>query len=329
MSEPTFQKARGLGKLGTDALRRFITQLLANKVEKLMPGLEQDSREELLRVENLLKKNGRFDDANIDYDDVIAKLVEEAMARIKLNLEGLNTTVDIRAIGAGASLNEIIKKGVIGASREARQTYKVQEFHDQLMIAKRNILGYRDTILPQELVLEIGVSLLTECYRNPMKILLEDSYEYLKNSIKTVLGDTLGVYQKFEELVGDIILGEIEENKAKAEEYLDLQINLHKRFVNTEHKEFVKSTNVLKKKIRFEPAVDLWFQEGISGDSEENVIEEKKEDEKRKREILEKSLAHEEMIRNLKKRQKICIDTMRVIQDTMNQLKLIKKRGSI
>ena len=244
------------------------------------------------------------------------------MARIKLNLEGLNTTVDIRAIGAGASLNEIIKKG-------ARQTYKVQEFHDQLMIAKRNILGYRDTILPQELVLEIGVSLLTECYRNPMKILLEDSYEYLKNSIKTVLGDTLGVYQKFEELVGDIILGEIEENKAKAEEYLDLQINLHKRFVNTEHKEFVKSTNVLKKKIRFEPAVDLWFQEGISGDSEENVIEEKKEDEKRKREILEKSLAHEEMIRNLKERQKICIDTMRVIQDTMNQLKLIKKRGSI
>ena len=110
MSEPAFQKARGLGKLGTDSLRRFITELLANKVEKLMPGLEQDSREELLRVENLLKKNGRFDDANIDYDDVIAKLVEEAMARIKLNLEGLNTTVDIRAIGAGASLNEIIKK---------------------------------------------------------------------------------------------------------------------------------------------------------------------------------------------------------------------------
>ena len=141
MSNPAFQKARGLGKLGIDALRRFITQLLANKVEKLMPGLEQDSREELLRVENLLKENERFDDANIDYDDIIAKLVEEAIARIKLNLEGLNTRVDIRMIGAGASLNEIIKKGVIEASKKARQTYKVNEFHDQLMKAKRNVHG--------------------------------------------------------------------------------------------------------------------------------------------------------------------------------------------
>ena len=141
MSETAFQNAKGLGRLGTDALRRFITQLLAKKVETLMPGLEQDSREELLRVENLLKENGRFDDANIDYDDIIAKLVEEAIARIKLNLEGLNTRVDIRMIGAGASLNEIIKKGVIEASKKARQTYKVHEFHDQLMKAKRNCHG--------------------------------------------------------------------------------------------------------------------------------------------------------------------------------------------
>ena len=267
-----------------------------------------------------------------------------------------------------------------------------------------------------------------------MKMLLGESYEFLKNSIKTVLKDTLGIYEKFEELVTDIIFGEIDENKEKAEEYLDLQVNLHKRFVNTEHIEFVKSTKVLKKDgIRYRPAVDLWFQEEIPNNSEVNVIEnvveaavdtvagnaapnlvnrgiesvrgfvnrlQKKvegddgskgdvhfnklpseadeeaqmhmdlcleymeivdkalvdqipkifilmlvhrsldflsggdgyrtsllrrvqkefQDEERKKEVLEKSFAHEEMITNLKEGQKSCKETIRVIQDKMNQL---------
>ena len=273
-------------------------------------------------------------------------------------------------------------------------------------------------------------------------MLLGESYEFLKNSIKTIMGDTLGIYQKFEELVTDIILWEIEENKEKAEEYLDLQVNLHKRFVNTEHKEFVKSTKVLKKNgIRYKPAVDLWFQEEIPNDSEENVIEnvvevavdtvagnaapnfvnrgiesvrgfvnrlQKKvevddgskgdvhynklpseadgeaqmhmdlcleymeivdkalvdqipkifiymlvhktldfmaggeayktsllrrvqkecQDHQTKKEVLEKSFAHEEMINKLKERQRVCTDTIKVIQDTVNQLKHIKQRRS-
>ena len=56
MADTAFQKARVGGRLGTDSLRWFITQLLVNKVEKLIPGLEQDSREELQRFESLLKE---------------------------------------------------------------------------------------------------------------------------------------------------------------------------------------------------------------------------------------------------------------------------------
>ena len=57
---------------------------MADRVERLIPGLEQQSREELLRVKNLLKENGTFDDENIDYDDIIAMLVEEAITMIKI-----------------------------------------------------------------------------------------------------------------------------------------------------------------------------------------------------------------------------------------------------
>ena len=453
MTDPAFQAARGTDRLGIDSLRRFITHLLANKVEKLIPGLEQQSREELLRVENLLRENGRFDDANIDYDDIIAKLVEEAIARIKISLDGLSNRVDIKEIAAGASLNEKIKAGVIEASKTARQTYKVEEFHDQLVKAKRNVHGIRDNLLPQELVLEIGVSLLTETYREPMKKLLQDSYELLTSSIQTILKDTLGIYEKFEELVMDLILAEIGKNKMKAEEYLDHQIDIHKKFVNSEHEEFKKS-KLLKKNggIRYKNNFNLWFQEGITNDKQNNEengddddddddgvlevinraadvtlgsfgsklvnlgvgkvrgfverLQERKEEDgdvhfnklptgageeaqlhldlclqymeivdkalvdeipktyimmlvfrtldflaggnsyetsllrkvqkecqgqdgQKKKEVLEKSFAHEEMIRNLKERQRVCTGTISVIQETRHKLKNIKQKKSV
>ena len=264
MTEPAFQEARSNSKLGTDALRLFITQLLSNKVEKFLPQLEQESKEELLRVERELEEIGGYDDAS-DYDDMIAHLVEKTIVRIKVSLDGLSTRVDTEEIGTGASLNEKIKLGVIKASKTARQTYKVQEFHEKLVKAKRNVHGIRDNLLPQELVLEIGVGLLTETYREPMKQLLRDSHEFLRTSIKTELKETMGVYGKLDDLVMEIIQTEIEKNKEKAEEFLDLQVNLQKRFVNSEHEEFRKSTKIFQKGgVRHKNNVNHWFQEEIS-----------------------------------------------------------------
>ena len=217
------------------------------------------------------KKNNRFDDANTDYDDIIAKLVEEAMASIEISLDGLSTNVDIEEIGPGASLNEKIKAGVIEASKTARQTYSVVELHKKLMTAKRNVHGIRDDLLPQQQVLEIGVRLLTESYREPMKKLLQES-SFLTTSIQTILKDTLGFYEKFERVVMEIIQTEIGKNKLKAEEYMDVQVDLHKRFVNCEHVEFTKSTELLKKNggMRYKNNFNLWFKEGIPNDKQNN-----------------------------------------------------------
>ena len=448
MADTAFQKARVSGRLGTDSLRQFITQLLANKVEKLIPGLEQNSREELQRVESLLKENNRFDDASTDYDDIIAKLVEEVMDRIKISLDGLSTNVDIEEIGPGASLNEKIKAGVIEASKTARQTYSVVELHKKLMTAKRNVHGIRDDLLPQQQVLEIGVHLLTESYRDPMKKLLQESYEFLTSSIQMILKDTLGFYEKFERVVMEIIQTEIGKNKLKAEEYMDVQVDLHKRFVNCEHVEFTKSTELLKKNggMRYKNNFNLWFKEGIPNDKQNNeenglnndqddsgAVEEvvdralgatfgsqlvnlgvekvrgfvtrlqaKKEDVdvhfnklpteageqaqwhldlllqymeivdkalvdeipkiyimmlvyktldflaggnryptsllrkvqkecqdgQRKKEVLKKSFAYEEIIRSLKERQRVCTETISVIQRTVDKLKLLKQNKS-
>ena len=281
-----------------------------------------------------------------------------------------------------------------------------------------------------------------------MKKLLQDSFELLTSSIQTTLKETLGIYEKFEELVMEIILAEIGKNKMKAEEYLDHQVDIHKRFINSEHEEFQKSTKLLKKNcgIRYKNNKNLWFQEGIPNDKQNNeengfkdyngaeVIDQASEatpgsfgiklvnlgvkkvrgfverlqmkeedgdvqfnklptgagdeaqlhldlcleymeivdkalvdeipktyimmliyrtldflnggnryetsllrkvqkecqgqDGQKKKEVLEKSFAHEEMIRNLKERQRVCTKTISVIQDTKHKLKHLKQKKS-
>ena len=113
-------------------------------------------------------------------------------------------------------------------------------------------------------MLEIGVSLLTENYRRPFKSLLDNSTDFLKKEISETLEFTLKPYPKFQDLVIDIMLGELEESKVKAEEYLNIQIDIHKRFINSEHVEFRKLNKVMKKDgIRFKNNFNLWFRENI------------------------------------------------------------------
>ena len=60
---------------------------------------------------------------------------------------------------------------------------------------------------------------------------------------------------------------ELETNKVKAEDYLDVIIDMHKRFVNSEHVEFKKMRKLKKGMgIRFKNNFNLWFQEEIASD---------------------------------------------------------------
>ena len=70
------------------------------------------------------------------------------------------------------------------------------------------------------------------------------------------------------------MLKDLEKNKTKAEEYLDVQIDIHKRFINSEHEEFGKLNKQLKKDgIRYGNNFDLWFKEAITKSSVNNDAE--------------------------------------------------------
>ena len=81
------------------------------------------------------------------------------------------------------------------------------------------------------------------------------------------------MYPKFKEIVQNVAGNEINIQKEKAEEYLDIQIELHKRFINCEHVEFSKMNQFLRKSKKvFQKKKNTWFKEKIS------AVEEKKED---------------------------------------------------
>ena len=262
IQSPEFSKVRN--RMGIDYLRRFITMILAAKMKKMMPQLKQESIEELQSVKEQLVEHGHASDENIDYDDLISQLVEKSIEKIKINLHGVDTKVNTKTIETGANMNEKIKKGAIVASKDARQKHSVEEFHRILTTGIINTHAIRDNVFPEEIVLEIGVSLLTENYRKPFKELLDNSTDFLKSDITEALEHSLKPYPKFQDLVIDIMLGEIEANKVKAEEYLNMQIDIHKRFINSEHVEFKKLNKVMKKDgIRFKNNFNLWFRENI------------------------------------------------------------------
>ena len=390
MSEPEFKIARGRGKLGTEALCLFITKLLANKVEQLLPQLEQESKEKLAKVEDELKMNRMFGDKE-DPDEIIAMVVQEILRKIRTALVGLDIRVEVRDLEAGAALNEIIKKGVRKASQEARQKYDVKQFHDILLKARHNV------------VLDIGVGLLTECYRKPMKSLLEETYKVFKNVIETALKTeaTVSNFENFQELLLDIIMEEIDQNKETAEKQIEVLVDLQK-VVDIQHEEFLKKDPRIswfplpfiplnlspdphkhfqytkgQKYLGFEKKIQELGEAGdvclfykLASETEDDLmdlylcerymarivdktmlnqipkvlnltlvqntvdflqkfllmkVQKECKDEEKKKEVLQKSAAHEEKMRDLETRQRVYTDTITVIKETKKDLRNIKE----
>ena len=67
----------------------------------------------------------------------------------------------------------------------------------------------------------------------------------------------------------DVPLKEIAFNKDKAEEYLNIYMDVHKRFVNCSHSDFKKMKKVTKKS-RSKNHFNIWFKEKIPTAEENN-----------------------------------------------------------
>jgi len=115
---------------------------------------------------------------------------------------------------------------------------------------------------------EIGVGILTENYRTPFKELLQETSKMLTKNMISALEKTLGAFPYFKDVVQDILLEDLEVNKTKAEEYLDMLVNIHKRFINSEHHKFAKVSKGMRsgdKGIRYKNLFGVWFKDEDQG----------------------------------------------------------------
>ena len=259
------------GSIGIDVLRQRIIKILAEQVKKLIPSLKTQSEVKLKEIRSELELLGLNKDDDVDPDDQIARLVEMAIGKIRINLEGLNVRVATEELSTGFDLNELIKKGTNEASKTARKKQSVVKFHGLLIENLKKNRGIRDNIFPDQLVLEIGVGILTENYRKPFKNLLQETTKMLTDDMIIALDTTLGAFPYFKDVVQDILLADLEMNKTKAEEYLDMLVDIHKRFINSEHHKFAKVSQGIRsgdKGIRYKNLFDVWFKDEDEGPSQ-------------------------------------------------------------
>ena len=108
----------------------------------------------------------------------------------------MSSNIDTQSKGLGAKMNEILKKGTIDCSRKARSTHSVDRFYSEMTVGIQNTHAYRDHSLPVETILEVGVKILTENYRRPLKKLLEDSKNTMHHELGEMVEETLRMYPK-------------------------------------------------------------------------------------------------------------------------------------
>jgi dynamin 1-like protein len=165
-------------RMGIDYLRRFLTVILAQKMKELLPNLRKESMEELRMVKEQLEDLGNVEDAKKDPDDLVTFLVERAITHMRNILQGFTTQVSTEKTDLGAMMNEVIKQGTVQSAKEAREFFTVKEFHSKLSIGIKNSHAIRDQLMPVELVLDIGVGLMTENYRYHTRVCMVDPRLY-------------------------------------------------------------------------------------------------------------------------------------------------------
>ena len=85
------------------------------------------------------------------------------------------------------------------------------------------------------------MSLLTENYRDKFNELLNQTADMLVEDLRSALAETLQVYPQFQDLVTDILLGEMSKNKLDAENCLNMMIEMHKRTINSHHPDIMET----------------------------------------------------------------------------------------
>ncbi|XP_023331482.1 dynamin-1 isoform X2 [Eurytemora carolleeae] len=251
-------------RIGVDFLRKFLTHILARTIKDKLPYIKNKSKAAL---ESVCAQLEELDDNHLqdkNKRDAIICLAEEVITDLEEQLGGFQTGVSCEKLCLGAELNQKIKRETITKAESSRQFYSHNDFHEMLSTALANMYAVRDPLMPVQLVLDKGVGMLTEAYRNNFECLLKDVTELLSDGVERVTKSKLEQYPYFFNMVKSMLHEEINNSKDKIKHHLDIMIDINRRVVNTEHPSFDVIGSLKKKRIRYPNKNEIWFKEQIS-----------------------------------------------------------------
>ena len=229
--------------VGLETLQRKITKISTSRVASLLSTLKEEREGEVKWIKEEIQRLGVDEESNID--DLTAKLIEMAINRVKISLKGVNKKMDSHKVLTRFSFSDVLKMEAIAVSKGAQTKHSQQDFYERVLLSLKKEGGTNEKMTPDKNILEMGVAILTENYRIPFKNLLDDFVSNLTRTIINDLETTLGSFPHFKDLVQSVILEELDRNKLKTEEYLDVQVDIHKHFI--EGDSFSFSTQQFKK----------------------------------------------------------------------------------
>ena len=215
--------------VGLELLQRRITKIHTSRIGSLLSTLREEKEGEVKWIKEEIQRLGVDEESNVD--DLTAKLIEMAINRVKISLKGVNKKMDSHKVLTGFSFSDVLKMEAIAASKGAQTKHSQQDFYERVLLSLKKEGRTREKLTPDKNILEMGVSVLTENYRIPFKNLLDDFVSNLTRTIINDLETTLGSFPHFKDLVQSVILEDLDRNKVKTEEYLDLQVDIHKHFI--------------------------------------------------------------------------------------------------
>ena len=215
--------------VGLDTLQRRITKISTSRVASLLSTLKEEREGEVKWIKEEIQRLGVDEESNVD--DLTAKLIEMAINRVKISLKGVNKKIDSHKVLTRFSFSDVLKMEAIAVSKGAQTKHSQQDFYERVLLSLKKEGGTKDRMTPDKNILEMGVAIMTENFRVPFKKLLDDFVSNLTRTIINDLETTLGSFPHFKDLVQSVILEELDRNKVKTEEYLDLQVDIHKHFI--------------------------------------------------------------------------------------------------
>ncbi|KAF0987849.1 hypothetical protein HZS_7742, partial [Henneguya salminicola] len=242
-SHPKYQNVTE--RLGTNYLQQVLNQQLCNHINELLPNLKQTIKDEINKLEVELNKNSDlFEDYEENAMKIILIMIQALSTEFSTALGYQNELMSINILSTGAQISQLMNEDF---QIEVNPIIPSQgDVKEKIRIAIINSQGVAQTIFSPgssflAVIKEIIRFLEAPCLHLVQKI-TKNLNEAIHSSIEKILKQRPNLMNEVEIFMID----KINEYSKKTKDHILFFINLQIEYVNTQHPDFLSSSDSSK-----------------------------------------------------------------------------------